>query len=278
MHVLVLGCGELGVRVAATLASTPGVERVSLVTAPYRAGKPPRTLKQKLRHVWRTQGPAGLLRVLAGKLWGATPTGSPPTPVVSLPDGVERIRVSDFHAAEALDAMRALAPDLGVVAGTYILKEPVFTLPRLGCINLHSGKVPEYRGAAPAFWELYNGESEVGVTIHRVVAALDAGHILAQETFPLDPAPAGDPLAYVERFRREVLVPNGIRMLSDVVARLAAGTAEERPQPTAGARTYRSPDFRAIRELRRRVAARRREREGREAGRTASIGKPSHAA
>jgi methionyl-tRNA formyltransferase len=256
VHVLVLSCDELGARVAARLVDLPGVSRVSLVTAPYRTARRPRTLGQKLRHVWRMQGLPGLVDVVAGKLRPRREEEE--APAAEPPAGVHHLHVADFHAPAALDAMRALAPDLGVVAGTYILKEPVFALPRLGSINLHSGKVPEYRGAAPAFWELYNGEREVGITIHRVVAALDAGHVLAQETFPLDPAPPGDPLAYVERYRREVLAPNGVRMLADVVARLANGTAEERPQPTTGARTWRTPDYKAIRELRRRVAARRR--------------------
>ena len=146
-----------------------------------------------------------------------------------------------------------------MVAGTYVLQESVFSIPRLGSINLHSGKAPEYRGAAPGFWELYNGEREVGITIHRVAAALDAGDILVQETFPLDPAPAGDPLDYLERFRAEVLRPNGVRLLVQAVTELARGTARPRAQDPARARTYRSPDHRAVRQLRRRVRTRRRE-------------------
>jgi methionyl-tRNA formyltransferase len=150
-----------------------------------------------------------------------------------------------------------------VVAGTYILGETVFTIPRLGSVNLHSGKAPEYRGAAPGFWELYNGEREVGITIHRVATALDAGNILLQEAFPLDPMPPGDPLAYLERYRREVLQPNGVRLLVRAVADIASGRVHEQPQDPARARTYRTPDYRAIRELRRRVEARRLERMGR---------------
>ena len=133
----------------------------------------------------------------------------------------------------------------------------MFSIPRLGAINLHSGKAPTYRGAAPAFWELFNGEHEVGITIHRVTAELDAGTILIQETFPLDPAPAGDPLAYLERYRAEVLEPHGIRLVAEAVGRIAAGTAVDTPQDTTQARTWRSPNHAAVRELRRRVRERR---------------------
>jgi methionyl-tRNA formyltransferase len=130
----------------------------------------------------------------------------------------------------------------------------------MGCITLHTGKAPEYRGAAPAFWELYNGETDIGVTVHEVTADLDAGRILAQESFPLDSAPAGDPMDYVLSIRDEVLLPNGVRMLAEGVGAIARGTAEWSTQDPTNARTYRTPEYRAKRELAKRVARRRRER------------------
>jgi methionyl-tRNA formyltransferase len=90
-----------------------------------------------------------------------------------------------------------------------------------------------------------------------VVASLDAGNIIAQELFPLDYAPAEDPMSYLEWYRAEVLRPNGVRMLAQTVATIARGNARERPQDASRAVMYRSPDHRAVRELRRRVAARR---------------------
>lgn len=257
LHVVVLSCGALGAEVAARLVPIPGVSRVSLVTAPYRTRRQPLSLGAKVRHVYRTQGLPGLLDVVAGRV--RPRRGAPPANPVPLPDAVRSLSVDDFHSPESLAALSEMAPDLGVVAGTYILRESVFSLPRLGSINLHSGKVPQYRGAAPAFWELYNGEHEVGITIHRVAAAVDAGAVLAQETFPLDPAPPGDPIAYIERYRRDVLRPEGVRLLAEVVAAIAEGRVTERPQDSAGAHTYRSPEYRHVRELRRRVRDRRRQ-------------------
>lgn len=254
LRVAVLSCGDLGDAVARELDHVPGVERVALLTAPYV--RRPLSLVGKIRQVYRTQGPAGLFAVLAAKLWS---THAPPSQNTDRGDAgaVERHHFRDFHDPDCLATLRAFEPDLGVVAGTYILKESVFSIPRLGSINLHSGKAPEYRGAAPAFWELYNGEREVGITIHRVATALDAGDILLQETFPLDPAPAEDPLGYLERYRREVLRPNGVRLLVQAVAQIASDTVRERRQDPGRAKTYRTPDYRAVRELRRRVEARR---------------------
>jgi methionyl-tRNA formyltransferase len=263
LTVVVLSCGDLGIEVSNRLARLPEVRSVMLVTAPYR--RRALTLTGKIRHVWRTQGPRGLPSVAAEKLRTALGRGNTAgegpaadAPPVVLDEGIERLQVPDFHVESCRAAIRERAPDLGVIAGTYILRPEVFEIPRLGSINLHSGKAPEYRGAAPAFWELYNGEREVGITIHRVVAALDAGNVLIQETFPLDTAPAGDPLEYLERYRNEVLRPNGVRLLADAVAAIAHETTRERAQDTSKAMTYRTPDYKAIRELRRRVAARRR--------------------
>ncbi len=253
LDVVVLTCGDLGAEVAERLRAVPGVSHVSLVIAPYR--QPRRTLTGKFRHVWRMQGPVGLARILGARL-GLQAASEEVCPR-SLDPGITQLHVEDFDAPEAIAQIRSLGADLGVVAGTYILRESVFALPRLGSINLHSGKAPEYRGAAPGFWELYNGEPEVGITIHRVTTRLDAGHILRQETFPLDPAPAGDPTAYLERYRREILRPQGVRLMAEAVASLVHGTVVERPQDPSKARMYRTPDRAAIRELRRRVAVRR---------------------
>jgi len=260
LHVAVLSCGDLGREVANALIGIPEVSNVCLVTAPYR--RRPLGLVGKVRHVWRTQGPAGFASIAADKVRRALAdgthdgTGAPPAGP-ALTAQVEHLHVADFHDETCRTALRERAPDLGVLAGTYILRPEVFEIPRLGCINLHSGKAPEYRGAAPAFWELYNGEHEVGITVHRVVASLDAGDIIAQETFPLDNAPMEDPMDYIARYRHEVLRPNGVRLVVQAVAAIARGAESARTQDPSRAATYRTPGHREVRELRRRVGARR---------------------
>src|SRR5690606_25661976 len=79
-----------------------------------------------------------------------------------------------------------------------------------------------------------------------------------QETFPFDAAPSGDPLVYIEEYRRTVLRPHGIRLLAETVVAIAHGTAEELPQDDTKARTYRMPDWKQVKEMKRRVARRRR--------------------
>src|SRR5437868_10801577 len=94
--------------------------------------------------------------------------------------------VSNYHSPEAIALMCAAAADLGVVLGTNILKESVFKIPRLGSINVHQGLAPTYRGCPAVFWELFNDEREVGLTIHFVEAKVDTGDIDMQKTVPLE--------------------------------------------------------------------------------------------
>jgi methionyl-tRNA formyltransferase len=258
MRVIVLGCSDLAVEVCNRLISVPGVSDLSLVRTPYVTRK--RSLVQKIVHIYRTQGLTALaLNAVKKLLPRSTRTAPAVAAGIKLDPRVTEFQFANFHDPLSIAQIRSLRPDLGVIAGTYILRESVFSIPKHGCINLHSGKVPEYRGAAPGFWEMYNGESSVGITIHRVVAGVDAGNILLQEQFPFDRAPDEDPLGYIERYRSEILRPNGVRMLTQAVGLLAAGSPPERSQDTRSARTYRTPTYKDVRELRGRVAKRRKE-------------------
>jgi len=138
----------------------------------------------------------------------------------------DRIRDPAF-----LDAIRALAPDLGVVAAYgRILPESLLDIPRLGMINVHASLLPKYRGAAPVHRAMLAGESETGVTIMRVVKALDAGPMLARATRPIGPDETSDE---VERD----LAANGAALLAQVAEALASGPVVETPQNDADA-TY----------------------------------------
>ena len=52
-------------------------------------------------------------------------------------------------------------------------------------INVHASLLPSYRGAAPVHRAVIAGDAETGVTIMRVVKALDAGPMLATATRPI---------------------------------------------------------------------------------------------
>src|SRR5262249_59348759 len=74
--------------------------------------------------------------------------------------GFEIRGVGNLNGPEAIRVLTECNADLGIVLGTRILKRTTFSVPKLGSINLHKGKVPEYRGTPPGFWELYDGAWE----------------------------------------------------------------------------------------------------------------------
>jgi len=71
-----------------------------------------------------------------------------------------------------------LATDLSLVmAYGHILKQDFIDTPRWGTLNLHTSVLPKYRGASPIQTAIAMGERETGVSLMRIVRALDAGPI-----------------------------------------------------------------------------------------------------
>ncbi|MGF0238197.1 bifunctional UDP-4-amino-4-deoxy-L-arabinose formyltransferase/UDP-glucuronic acid oxidase ArnA [Rhodococcus sp. IEGM1300] len=67
-----------------------------------------------------------------------------------------------------------------------LLTEPLLATASKGAFNLHGSLLPRYRGRAPANWVLVNGETETGVTLHRMVKRADAGAIIAQQRVAIE--------------------------------------------------------------------------------------------
>jgi folate-dependent phosphoribosylglycinamide formyltransferase PurN/GNAT superfamily N-acetyltransferase len=261
LKVVVLTSAVMGVELASALSRLEEVGSLTVVTTRVMRGR--RSFWEKLRGIYHYDGPFGVahaaLRGIGRRLgWGY---GLAEAVAFQCP-GVRHVHCDDLHAPESLAVLRGLKPDLGVVFAAYRLKPEVFTIPRLGCLNLHLGHAPEFRGSSPAFYEMLKGVPTVGVTVHRISEGLDAGPIIAQESFPLDLTPDGDPNSYLRRYQAEILIPNGVRLMADVVRRFAGGEVESRPQPGGGAPARPRATYRLKRELRRRVARRRRRKAG----------------
>lgn len=165
--------------------------------------------------------------------------------------------VSNYHNPESIELIKACKADLGVLYGTNIIKESVFSIPRLGSINLHQGLAPFYRGGPPIFWELYNGETEVGLTVHFVASKVDTGDIIQQVTVPLkyDESYETNYEAFIEAFT-EQLRPECAELVAGAVRSIALGTAQVRKQDTTLGTRYRLPVKAQKDELRRRLRER----------------------
>ncbi len=172
--------------------------------------------------------------------------------------GIPAIPVADFHDDAAKELLRSLKPDLGIVYGTNILRKSVFSIPRLGSINMHQGLAPKYRGGPSVFWELLNNESEVGITVHTVESKVDTGEIIAQATVPLeyDFRTYGlDYERFIEDFRASLIRPAAELMVS-AVSKIAIGQDARTIQDPSQGHRYRLPTKKEKSELIRRLKRR----------------------
>jgi methionyl-tRNA formyltransferase len=102
--------------------------------------------------------------------------------------GVTVLQPDSIKDPGFVGALSAMDADLGVVAAYgKILTDAVLAVPRLGMVNVHASLLPRYRGAAPVHRAIIAGERETGITIMRMVRALDAGPMLATTRRPIGP-------------------------------------------------------------------------------------------
>lgn len=81
-----------------------------------------------------------------------------------------------------------------VLAFAQFLGEEMLTMAKLGCFNIHTSILPKYRGAAPIQYALWNGDTETGVSIQKMVKKMDAGDLVHFRTVPIGPAETGGEL------------------------------------------------------------------------------------
>lgn len=117
-----------------------------------------------------------------------------------------------------------------IVAYGGLIREPLLSMPPLGWINLHFSDLPRWRGAAPVQRALMAGEHELGVTVFRLVEALDAGAVLTRDAHTFAPGTtAGEALT--------TLANAGTKALCAAVDALAAdahaGVAQSGPDSYA---------------------------------------------
>jgi methionyl-tRNA formyltransferase len=118
----------------------------------------------------------------------------------------------------------SIGADIGVVAAYgKILPDWLLASPRLGLINVHASLLPKYRGASPVHRAVIAGDAETGVTIMRVVKALDAGAMLAAARVPIG---IDDTTTIVE----QLLAIRGAELLIETLDRIETGTVAETPQ------------------------------------------------
>ena len=153
----------------------------------------------------------------------------PPVKIAAEPEGVPVLQPELLRDAEFLTALRALAPDIGVVvAYGHILPSDLLAIPRRGMVNVHASLLPELRGAAPIQWAIMRGLEQTGVSIMQMDAGMDTGPVLCQLPTPL---PADETAGELSQRLSEL----GAQALIEALALLEQVGIEPRPQDNARA-------------------------------------------
>ncbi|WP_315708883.1 bifunctional UDP-4-amino-4-deoxy-L-arabinose formyltransferase/UDP-glucuronic acid oxidase ArnA [Brenneria uluponensis] len=101
--------------------------------------------------------------------------------------GIPVFAPDDVNHPLWVERVAAMSPD--VIFSFYyrnLLSDDILQCAHQGAFNLHGSLLPRYRGRAPLNWVLVNGETETGVTLHRMVSQADAGNIVAQQRIAID--------------------------------------------------------------------------------------------
>lgn len=156
---------------------------------------------------------------------------APPVKRLALEEGIPVFQPEKPRDPAFVARLRELAPDISVVvAYGHILSTELIDLPALGTINIHASLLPKLRGAGPIQAAILEGHTETGVTIMRMVKALDAGaSILQVRTLIPDDETYGE----LQLRLSEV----GALAVVEALALLGMGGATETPQDD-GQATY----------------------------------------
>ena len=155
-RVVFLGSGGFAVPTLYRLQHTPGIEVVGVVTAPDR--------------------PAG-----RGKNLLAVPVA-----MAAAKRGLPILQPPRIRAEETIESIRALSPDVGVLADYgQIVPQALLDVPPHGILNVHPSLLPRHRGASPIPATILAGDQESGVTLIAMDAGLDTGPIVAVDRWAL---------------------------------------------------------------------------------------------
>lgn len=121
---------------------------------------------------------------------------SPPVATFAKENGLRLIQTENINNSEEVAKLLSEnnVDTIVVLSFSHFLKQSILDSTRLGCFNLHTSKLPKYRGAAPIQYAIWKGDRTTGVTIQKMVKKMDAGDIVYEKEVAILDSDTGDSL------------------------------------------------------------------------------------
>ncbi len=161
---------------------------------------------------------------VAGVFCAPEKEGARPDPLrlAAQEKGLKVFQLPSLKDAKAIEIMRELAPEIGIMA--YVLQfapQEFVNIPKHGTIQYHPSLLPLYRGPSSINWPIVRGDTKTGLTIFRPDDGLDEGPVVLQKETPIGP---DDTLGSVYFDR---LFPMGVAAMLEAADLVVAGRHKE---------------------------------------------------
>ncbi|MDE1982449.1 MAG: methionyl-tRNA formyltransferase [Betaproteobacteria bacterium] len=161
---------------------------------------------------------------VAGVFCAPEKEGARPDPLrlAAQEKGLKVFQLPSLKDAKAIEIMRELAPEIGIMA--YVLQfapQEFVNIPKHGTIQYHPSLLPLYRGPSSINWPIIRGDTKTGLTIFRPDDGLDEGPVVLQKETPIGP---DDTLGSVYFDR---LFPMGVAAMLEAADLVVAGRHKE---------------------------------------------------
>lgn len=105
---------------------------------------------------------------------------------ICLENNIRFKRTPTINCKRTISLFKEANADIGLSLGNGYIGSKVFNIPKYGMLNVHHEQLPAYQNAQSVIWQIFNGKSFTGYTIHKINKKIDAGEIIYQEMFPIE--------------------------------------------------------------------------------------------
>lgn len=197
--------------------------------------------KRTIRKVFKI-GPLGAINGIRMRRWFREDTigylNIERLDIVAKKFGIPLKRTSSINCQRTIDLFNEANPELGLSLGNGYIGRSIFLIPKYGMINIHHEVLPQFQGAQSIIWQIYEGSSETGYTIHQIDSHIDTGEILYQERMSIELKPT---LHETVSYNYARLYEASVKGLVKVIKNYNVFKINAKEQ--IGGRTFTTPNF-----------------------------------